>query len=427
MRGGLGPDAARFALLRAAHGFDIVASLSGRVAILTYGFPAVSETFVVDHVVGLARRGWTPVVVCDRPHPAGVRDVERRLGSALEVRTLEALRRRPLLGPRRVAELLAALSRSPGALASAHGRAALIRAGALWQALQPARVDLVHAHFGPNGVAAALALRGRLPLVVDFHGADFTVVPRAAGWALYRRALGGASIVAHSDFAARRLREGLSSDVRVVTLGADPSLFQGRARPEAWPSPLRILSVARLVPQKGVDVAVRAVARLRAGPTAIPATLHVVGDGPERGRLDELVRSLSLENVVQLTGALTHEGVAAEMKAADLLVVPSVRGADGAEEAFGRVAVEGLAAGLPVVVSALGGLPEVVGDAGCVVAPGDAGALADAVAGLVARTTPARCAARSAERAKRYTLARMWDEYDAVARRAAAARSRARA
>jgi len=97
----------------------------------------------------------------------------------------------------------------------------------------------VHTHFGPNAVAAARALRGTdLSLVADLHGFDLTAVPRAEGWAGYRRALGDATVVVHSRFAAELVAEGMGRPPTVVTYRPPP---RSVARADAWPHPLRLL------------------------------------------------------------------------------------------------------------------------------------------------------------------------------------------
>lgn len=392
--------------------------MAKRIAIFTDEFPVLSETFIVDHVVGMARRGWEPTVVCRRTRPELLRRLLDRVPE-LRVEAVKPLRAAMHSAPRHLVELAAAAMAFADAFPSPRLRNAVLQAPSLARTLRERRPDVIHAHFGPNGVAAAVALRGRVPLVVDFHGHDLTSFPKAEGWDLYRRALRGARLVAHSAFATERLRAGMGVPVQRVRLGVDLSLFTAPERATGWPSPLRLLVVGRLVPVKGQQHAIRGLAALLRDGSPLDARLTIVGDGPERGPLERLARELGIADRVAFTGAVSHERVAREMAAGDVLVVPSVFSPDGAEEAFGRVAIEGLAAGLPVVASDVGGLPETVSDGGHVVPPADPAALAAAVRRLVATETPASCAARSTARAREFSIERMWDEYDAVAREAA--------
>jgi glycosyltransferase involved in cell wall biosynthesis len=94
-----------------------------------------------------------------------------------------------------------------------------------------------------------------------------------------------------------------------------------------------------------------------------------------------------------------------------VLLVSSMVTPDGAQEAFGRVAIEGLASGLAVVVSATGGLQETVGDAGWTVPAGNKEALASRILGILEQTTPADVRCRARARAEEYSIETMWDMY----------------
>jgi glycosyltransferase involved in cell wall biosynthesis len=132
-----------------------------------------------------------------------------------------------------------------------------------------------------------------------------------------------------------------------------------------------LLTVARLVPQKGLDVLIRA---MRPIGDAVPAArLRIAGDGPERPALERLVRSLGLEDRVGLLGH--RDDVDQLMKAAWLLVHPT------RWEGFGLVLLEAMKAGLPVVATNVSAIPEIVvaGETGVLVPPDDPDALAEAV------------------------------------------------
>jgi glycosyltransferase involved in cell wall biosynthesis len=130
--------------------------------------------------------------------------------------------------------------------------------------------------------------------------------------------------------------------------------------------PFIALVIAHLIPEKGVETAVRALAALP--PTA---GLWVIGDGPEAGRLEALAQALGVADRVRWLGL--QRQVEPFLQAADVLVCPSIWA-----EAAGLVNIEALAAGLPVVASAVGGIPEIVDDGrtGYLVPSGDPGALA---------------------------------------------------
>ena len=133
------------------------------------------------------------------------------------------------------------------------------------------------------------------------------------------------------------------------------------------------VTVAYLIKDKGIDVAVKAVAQLSGG-----VVLWVVGDGPERGNLETLVRDLGLGQRVRFLGP--RRNVEPLLQAADCALCPSVWA-----EAAGLVNLEALACGLPVVASRIGGIPELVEDGrnGFVFSPGDQQELADRIQRLM--------------------------------------------
>ena len=144
-----------------------------------------------------------------------------------------------------------------------------------------------------------------------------------------------------------------------------------------------LLVVANLIAEKGVDVAIRALAELPEG-----VILWVAGGGRDQQSLERLARDLSLRERVRFLGL--QRDVSPFMQAADVFVCPSLWG-----EAAGLVNIEALACGLPSIASQVGGIPEIVadGETGCLFPPGDPHALAERVRSL--RDDPRLLAAMS--------------------------------
>ena len=153
-----------------------------------------------------------------------------------------------------------------------------------------------------------------------------------------------------------------------------PSRAAARARLGLAPGAFVVVGVGRLVPIKGFDLLVAALPALLARvPTA---QVVLVGDGEERDALAVRAAALGVGGRLRITGAVGD--VTGHVAAADLLAAPS------RNEGMGRVLVEAMALGLPVVGAAVGGIPDVIedGECGLVVPPEDPAALAEALAEL---------------------------------------------
>ena len=167
-------------------------------------------------------------------------------------------------------------------------------------------------------------------------------------------------------------RKGFPGLARVIPLGIDPKRFTpgpDRSREGT----ITVGFVGRLVEEKGVLVLVQAL--------ALDERLHarIAGGGPLAQRLRDEATRLGVGGRVELVGALDPSEVIDFYHGLDVLAVPSIPRA-GWTEQFGRVAIEAMACGVPVVSSDAGALPEVVGDAGILVPHSDASALAAALA-----------------------------------------------
>lgn len=161
-------------------------------------------------------------------------------------------------------------------------------------------------------------------------------------------------------------RRGLRSPCSVVPLGVDTDRFASATPMTLQPPRPRVGFLGRLEPVKGLDVLLDAHSRLRS-----KATLVLAGDGSLRQNLTG--------RGAHLLPALPFAQVPAFLKSLDVLVLPSVTILPLHREQFGRVLVEAMAAGVPVVGSDSGAIPEVIGDAGLVVPERDPAALAAAI------------------------------------------------
>jgi len=256
--------------------------------------------------------------------------------------------------------------------------------------LVAARPDIVHTHGHFAGVAGRLAARlVGLPVIVHhLHTHDTTLARRHRR---LERLLGGLSrrVLCCSEAVAAHARAdlGLPAELLEVVrngIEAAPAATRDEAllRLGAPASPL-VGCVGALAPHKGHEILLRAFAAL---PGAVPrGTLVLAGEGPLRPHLESLAAELGIASRTLFLGE--RADVRALLPALDLLVAPSI-----GREGLGVAVLEGMDAGLPIVASRVGGLPEIVADGrtGLLVPEGDSGACAGAIAALLLDSGRAR-------------------------------------
>jgi glycosyltransferase involved in cell wall biosynthesis len=229
--------------------------------------------------------------------------------------------------------------------------------------LQP---QLIHAHFGPGGVAALpLARQLKIPLIVTFHGYDATVKEEFAQHSFYshRRYIRykevlkaeAARFIAVSNFIRDQLIEqGFPAEKVIVHhIGVNTQAFH--CDPKIVRQPI-VLFVGRLVEKKGCEYLIRAMAQVQAQHPE--AELVIIGDGPLRSQLEQL--ATRLPGCYQFLGTQPPEVVRQWMNRAHLLCVPSITAANGDSEGSPIVILEAQAMGLPVVGSRHSGIPDVL-------------------------------------------------------------------
>jgi glycosyltransferase involved in cell wall biosynthesis len=338
---------------------------AAHVAVVVSGFPRTSETFALNELTALARRGML----------AGIFATKR--GDSFD----------PQPGCH---NLLALVDVLPAGTAAEQGAVIAVR-------LANRRVTGIHAYFAhtPAEVAEHAALRLEVPFGFSVHAKDARKVESTA---LLARAGRAACVVACNSDVARDL-DGRGARIHLVPHGVDRSCFQPSPLAPREGRALRLLAVGRLVEKKGFDILLRALARVDA------ATLRIVGDGPERDRLIDLVMAEGLGGRVAFAGSCTHRELPAEYADADVVVVPSVVDSCGDRDGLPNVVLEAMASGRPVIATAVGAIAAAVQDGatGLLVAEKSPEALSEALNQLAAnpelrRSMGRRAAARAADR-----------------------------
>lgn len=333
-----------------------------------------SQTFVHQEIDELRRQGVAVRVLAVRPG-------EVRADDVLYLGEVRPGRRRLL-----AAHARAALRRPVGYLRYL-GRAHALRSelGRLpsqvrWWVLPLVAEELrnegvrhLHSHFAWQGAAAAdlLAPLAGVPWSVTLHAND--VFSRRRN--LERKLADADHLVTVCRYNEAWMREnlGLTRPVHQVVCGV--------AVPERpWPSVAGadVVAVGRLVPKKGFDVLVRAVALARADVPGL--TLDIVGEGPCRSQLEALVEELGLGEAVRLLGARDHAESLARIAGASVFALPCRIAPDGDRDAMPVVIKEAMVREVPVVATDVVAVPEMLADGcGILVPEEDPAALAEAL------------------------------------------------
>jgi colanic acid/amylovoran biosynthesis glycosyltransferase len=148
----------------------------------------------------------------------------------------------------------------------------------------------------------------------------------------------------------------------VLHTGVFPARFPFRARHLEAGEPVRILTVGRLVEKKGLEYALRAVAEVRRCQSNL--RYEIIGEGPLRSELEDLIRQLDLASIVNLRGAASADVVRRSFAESHLYLLASVTAGDGDQEGIPVSLMEAQSCGLPVVSTLHSGIPELVADGG---------------------------------------------------------------
>lgn len=375
--------------------------------LFVYDFPPLGGG-IARMMEELARRYPDPGLVVSTGAVAGAAVWDAASGVTVDRLSVAAGRLRTLTGLVRW--------RGRAARLAARHRPAFAWAGNLRPAATPAR-------------RAAEVAAGRYGVIL--HGADLISLRRKAARSWWKRRvartdLGGATwIVANSTWTAHLAEqvcleldlEQAAPRIVPVPLGSDPLRF----RPDVDPGPARrvlglvpgtwLLTVARLVPHKGVDTALAAVAAL--APDHPDLRYAVAGDGPDRARLAALARTLGVADRVRLVGPVS-ESILPSLHAAARVYLGLSREEGLGVEGFGISLADAAATGRPVVAGRSGGTADAVrdGETGYLVDPTDAREAARAVARLLREPDRAEAFGRAGRRLVEREL-----NWDRVARR----------
>ncbi|MGE0881816.1 MAG: glycosyltransferase family 4 protein [Acidimicrobiia bacterium] len=345
-------------------------------------FPRLSETFILRELLELEATGARIVIDALLEPEPGPRHPEL---DRLKAPVRYVARRPRLVQPSVFAAHVAVAGRAPWRWLQLALRARregtwrrFVQAGLVARRIRREQVSHVHAHFATAAASVArdaAALAG-IRVSVTAHAKDIFHTDNAPH--LARRLHGVDTIVTVSEYNVRHLRSVCDgADVRYIPNGV------------ALPEPVLpvasgpVLCVSRLVPKKGIDTLIEAVAKVAAAKPGV--TLDVVGGGPLMEALRERAGELGVDQNVRLHGPKTSIEVDAAYRACSMVVLPCRIDESGDRDGLPTVLVEAMARGIPVISTDIVGIPELVrdGDTGLLVAPDDPSALAAAMERLI--------------------------------------------
>jgi colanic acid/amylovoran biosynthesis glycosyltransferase len=373
-----------------------------KVAFIVEQFPSLSETFILNQITGLLDRGHEVDIYAE--YPANSSKVHPDVGkyNLLERTYYAVYTSIPTNRFLRVLKTLGLLftnsHKSPVFLLRAVNVSSYRKeAGSalnllcLLIPLLPKRpsYDIIHCHFGMNGRKGAVlresgAIQGKL--IVSYYGMDISYYIEAFGDDIYKPLLDkGDLFFSISEVMKRQLIE-LGCDEKKIILhriGMDCRRFLFSSRRLNADGQVRLVTIARLVEKKGVEYAIRAVAKLANVNQNIE--YNIIGDGPLREDLQRLIQELDVCDMVKLLGWKQQKEIVEILDNSHILLAPSVTGKNGDQEGTPVAIMEAMAMGLPVLSTQHSGIPELIknGVSGFLVPERDVDALAEKLNDLI--------------------------------------------
>lgn len=232
-----------------------------------------------------------------------------------------------------------------------------------WRLARRNQINLLYAHWWiPGGLIAWLvSYCSGVPYVLTVHGSDISLLGEFS-WAkaIARRVLSRArQITTVSTFLAQKIIRLIGSEISKIAIfpmPVDPNKFY-RAEQKS-PRLFSLLAVGRLVPLKGYDQLIEATKILIEQRLEVRAL--IIGSGPDEGRLKSLIDKYNLGSIIQIIPNQPHNELNNYYNQADIFIFPSLTEPGGRQEGLGLTILEAMAAGLPVIASQTGGVPDVV-------------------------------------------------------------------
>lgn len=368
-----------------------------RVAFIVGTFPVLSETFIINQIVGAIERGHEVDIYADE-----IGDTDKVHPDVIKYKLLEKTYYLPKIPSNLVLRLVKGIEllgvnlfKDPLSVARSlnvlkYGKQAM----SLWlfYTVIPnlkKSYDIIHCQFGTQsfrGIAFKTINSPEAKIVTTFRGHDISRFVREKGDRIYDEVFKlGDFFLSNCDFFRRRVIQ-LGCDgnkIVVVRSGLDCNKFTFQPRQFPRDGKVKIATTGRLVEKKGIEYSIRAVAKLaKAYPNL---EYNIIGNGELKESFQRLIQELGVSHIVNLLGWKNEREIIEILDNSHIFIAPSVTAADGNQDAPINVLKEAMAMGLPVISTYHGGIPELVEDgiSGFLVPERDADALAEKLGQLL--------------------------------------------
>jgi colanic acid/amylovoran biosynthesis glycosyltransferase len=359
-----------------------------KIAIITDNFPARSETFIVNHALGLRQAGHEVHVISSGP-AEGIQEDEISDIKSKNIQLHETAKVHFSFSDK--IKILISLIWSDihllGKLLFTHKtpKHALCSAYLNRKKIDEVKPDVIHIHYGHNA-ANLLAAGFNKKAVVTWHGYDANVLPKVYGGNMYEQLFkSDCDQTVGSHFMRRRLIElgANAENIHVIPMGIDTKKFIFEVKTFSENETLQIISVGRLDYMKGHRYLIDAVKLLSDNNQQVKLT--IVGQGALENDLRVRVIELGLEESVVFVGTKKSDELVTLMRRAHVFALCGVIADDGRVETQGVVYAEAQACGLPVVAADVGGVSEslVDGVTGFLCKPGNPPDIAQAIIKMI--------------------------------------------
>jgi len=370
-----------------------------RIAFILGAFPILSETFILNQITGLIDRGHEVDIFARCPgsaskvHPDVFKykllDRTYYYDVSVPVNFVNRLLKAVWLVFSNVHKKPLVILRCLNVFKYGRKSASLRQLYEVMPFLQCKAYDIIHCHFGPNGLKGVRmrelgAIKGKI--VTTFHGYDIRLGIKNGNDYYADLKKNGDVFLSISPYNKRNLLK-FGFDANKIfdnPVGIDTRRFISHWEDEVYRNhddqrKVRILTVARLVSEKGLEYGIRSMKEILQRNSFAKIQYTIVGAGKQKSQLEKLTRTLNLNGIVRFLGSLDQSGVQKTMQQADVFLLPSVN------EALPVCLMEAQATGLPVVASNVGSVDRVVnnGVSGFLVPERDVDALAEKLIYLI--------------------------------------------